>query len=168
MLAVLLTPRKALYVALSGSGTALGAASFAEHVADLSPCSLCLYQRDVYWAVVALSIAGIVGRPTTAMCRVCVFSIAVSLLVGSGIALAHVGQEQGWWEEACPVPQLADISLEQAQQLLLHTSAPSCGDVQWSLFGISIAGYNALYSLSLAGLCLLMAWPRRNLSGIVP
>jgi disulfide bond formation protein DsbB len=39
-------------------------------------------------------------------------------------------------------------------------SIPSCDQVAWSLFGVSMAGYNLLASLGLAGFAGLAAWHR--------
>ena len=54
-------------------------------------------------------------------------------------------------------PDVADLILgyverQEHECRLLETEFVACDQVPWSLFGISIAGYNALASLLLAGL----------------
>jgi disulfide bond formation protein DsbB len=39
--------------------------------------------------------------------------------------------------------------------LLDQPAAPPCDQVQWSLFGISMAGYNMLYAALLAAITLI-------------
>ena len=78
---------------------------------------------------------------------------ALGFLVGAGIAFYHVGVEQQWWPGtgAC-VGTAADSAqtIEELRAQLLTAPVVRCDDVGWSLFGISMAGYNGIFSLALA------------------
>ncbi|MBT3703786.1 MAG: disulfide bond formation protein B, partial [Alphaproteobacteria bacterium] len=53
-------------------------------------------------------------------------------------------------------------SIDELRAQIMATPVIRCNDIQWSLFGISMAGYNVLTSLALAGFALLAAKRNRN------
>jgi disulfide bond formation protein DsbB len=86
---------------------------------------------------------------------------SVIFLVGGGLALFHVGVEQHWWAgpAACSGGVGGAKSVEDLISALSRPiNIPSCDQVAWSLFGVSMAGYNVLASLVLAGFSGLAAW----------
>jgi disulfide bond formation protein DsbB len=80
----------------------------------------------------------------------------VAALAGTGIAVFHVGVEQHWWQGTaeCGSTLGAASSIEDMRRMLLAQPVVRCDEVAWSLFGISMAGYNALISLGLAAFAL--------------
>ena len=79
---------------------------------------------------------------------------ALTLLVGAGIAAYHVGVEQGWWQgpATCTTPDPGAIAPGDLLNQILQTPVVLCDQVAWSLFGVSMAGWNAVLSLVLAAL----------------
>jgi disulfide bond formation protein DsbB len=78
----------------------------------------------------------------------------------AGLALYHVGVEQHWWAgpASCSGGLGTVRSVEDLAALLSKPiSIPSCDKVAWSLFGVSMAGYNLLACVGLAGFCALAA-----------
>jgi len=72
-------------------------------------------------------------------------------LANSGLAVYHVGVEQHWWASAaCSGAPPGELTFEQMQQSLIKGEPKACDTVDWQLFGISMAGYNIVYSLLLA------------------
>ena len=74
-------------------------------------------------------------------------------VVGTGIALYHVGVEQQWWPgtSGCGAGALSGAGgLEALRQQIESAPIVRCSDVPWSLVGISMAGYNAILSAALA------------------
>ncbi|MGA9658627.1 MAG: disulfide bond formation protein B, partial [Asticcacaulis sp.] len=75
----------------------------------------------------------------------------------------HAGVELKWWTgpQSCTASG-KDISLDQMAAFLAGatTKAPMCDVAQWRMFGISMAGYNAIVSAILAMLSFLasMRW----------
>ena len=49
------------------------------------------------------------------------------------------------------------MTIDELREHLLQAPIVRCDEVAWSLFSISMAGYNVLTSLALAGSCLWLA-----------
>jgi disulfide bond formation protein DsbB len=158
-----LTPARAVSLVLAASIAVLGAALLSQYVGGLRPCVLCLYQRVPYVLTIVLSglalAAFLAGRLRPVVARWVLGACAAVFLVGAGIAAYHVGVEQGWWAgtASCTGPDLNTMTLEQLREHLLAAPIVRCDEVAWSLFGISMAGYNVLTSLALAGASLWLA-----------
>jgi disulfide bond formation protein DsbB len=117
----------------------------------LQPCALCLKQREWHWGVVAVSaLALIVIRFRPAWTRWAIVIIGLVLLGSAGMAGYHVAVEQKWLVAQCDVGgavNAMDLSLDNLGEEL---NPPRCDEIAWSLFGISMAGYNLIVSLLLA------------------
>ena len=85
-------------------------------------------------------------------CAIAAALAGLALLVGAGIAGYHVGVEQGWWAgpAGCSAPAFAGMDVAQLRAALEATPVIRCDEIPWSLFGLSMAGYNFLLSLVLA------------------
>ena len=148
------------------SALMLGAAHWFESQ-GLPPCPLCLRQREVYWA--ALAVAGpavawaLISRAkgTPRLAAFCLFAI---FTVGVITATFHAGGEQDWW--TLPATCMGSTESINAGDILASLEAPatmpSCGDIAWSWLGLSMATWNALISLVLAGLSLVAAMRPRD------
>ena len=79
----------------------------------------------------------------------------LAFLVGAGIAGYQVGVELSWFESSCATP-ITGTTVEKLRASLLAAPVVRCDEVAWSLWGISMAGWNALLSLAL-GLAALYA-----------
>ncbi len=145
----------ALMVAIGLAALAIALA--AEHWGGLAPCVLCLYQRAGYLGAVVFGLVGLAVPDRSRARRAAVFLGAVAFLSVASVAFYHVGVEQLWWRgtAACHAPSLdLDASIETLRQQLLETSFGPCDRVAWSLFGVSMAGYNFLGALGFAGASL--------------
>ena len=134
----------------------LGTALASQYFGGLQPCVLCVYQRLPYVAVIAIAAAALFLPPGP---RAVALGLAgLALLTGTGIAVFHVGVEQHWWQGTaeCGSAAAAD-SLEALRAQVLTAPTVRCDEVAWSFLGISMAGYNALVSLALAGASLFAA-----------
>jgi disulfide bond formation protein DsbB len=160
----------AVGVVLAASILVLGTALLSQYVGGLQPCVLCLYQRAPY--VITIVVSGLAlglatGWPRLVPTRGVLAVCAAVFLIGAGIAAYHVGVEQGWWigTDACAGPDLQATTAAELREQLLRAPIVRCDDVAWSIFGISMAGYNFLVSLVLAGGCLWLAraQPHRGL-----
>lgn len=145
-----------------GLGTAavlllLGALGF-QYFAHLPPCELCLWQR---WPHVAAAVVGL-GGPLLIRFRLAelgtawgIAALAALLVAISGaVGAYHAGIEWHWW----PGPQSCTGSAFQYDGGHLDLNAPvvMCDRAAWRLFGISLAGYNALISFGLAALAAFL------------
>jgi len=149
-----LTMRSFAAVALVASAAVLGGALVSQYWGGLIPCELCLLERWPWRAAIAIAlIALLIGRrpalPWVALL------LAVVYAVGSAFAFYHVGVEQHWFAgpSACTAAPSGAMTLAQMKAQLLATPAVLCDKVQWSLFGVSLAGWNLLASLIMAAIC---------------
>lgn len=139
---------------------ALAGAYFFQYVVGLAPCSLCLLQRIPHALIAALGLAAFVlarkGKVKPA--ALLIFLAGVTALGESALAGYHAGVEQHWWVsflEACTVP--VDTGAVNLLQRLEQTAAVRCDEIPWSLFGVSMAGYNAILSLGMGVYGILAA-----------
>ena len=145
------------------SAAALGTAYVAQYVFGLAPCELCLAQRVPY-ALAGLIALGALFLPADGPAPTWVATISGGLfLIGSAIALYHVGVEQHWWTSvtACGGPPPV-LTLDQLQAGMTKPAVVPCDQPAWTLGGISMAGYNAAASLILGTAALTMAWRLRR------
>lgn len=135
---------------LLASGAILGAALASQYWGGLAPCELCYWQR---WAHVAAMAPALMALFAPGRARAVLLGLAALVLLGSaGIALFHAGVEQKWWAglSGCGVTGGAD-SIADLKAQIMAAPVVRCDDIAWSLMGISMAGWNALASLALAG-----------------
>lgn len=151
-------PRPAAALVVAVSLFALGAAFAFQHIGGLAPCILCIWQRYPYGVAIALGVAAflLAGKPQAA--RALIALVGLVLLVDAAIAAFHVGVEQKWWQGTaeCGGNLSAGISAGDLKAQLLAAPVVRCDEVPWSLFGISMAGYNFLLA-AVSGLAAL-AW----------
>jgi len=141
-----------LALALASAALLLGALAF-QYLGGFRPCVLCIWQRWPHGVVIALGLLGLVPGLGPMARRGLVALAGIVLLIGAGIAAYHVGVEEKIFAgtKGCvggPISGAA--SLAEARERLLNAPVVRCDEVTWSLFGISMAGYNALFSLVLA------------------
>ena len=149
--------------ALICSAAMLAAAHAFERFGNFLPCPLCLRQREVYWAAISVAIVSLVVMRLWPAYRLTIaFNLILGLvfLTGAVIAGYHTGVEWGWWQgpadcSGAPGDALSG-SLSQIDFDKRYATV-SCSDAAWRMFGISMAGYNTLVSLALAGLSSLFA-----------
>ena len=151
----MITSRRLAGLILGASVAALAGAFFAEYVMGLAPCPLCLYQRFPYGATILLGAFALAGRGGWPLLAI---ALAGALFAGeAGLAFYHVGVEQHWWAglDACAQAGATPETVDELRTLLLdEPPPPPCDVVPWSLFGVSMAGYNVLYAAVLAGISL--------------
>ncbi|MTJ81217.1 MAG: disulfide bond formation protein B [Telmatospirillum sp.] len=153
------SPRLYPALLLLACAGAMATALITQYGFGLPPCPLCIYQRIPYVTAGVLSALALKAPP-----RVRLFLVglcALAFLIDSGIAVYHVGVEQHLWESSCvggANPQAN--SAADLQALLAGPPPVPCDRVPWSIFGISMAGYNAMFAFCLA---LFSGWSVRRL-----
>lgn len=136
-------------LAIVASGAMLAAAHAFQRFGGLQPCPLCLDQRNWHWAVVAVSLLALLAlRVRPGLTRWAAVLIGLVLLGSAGMAAYHVAVEQHWVVAQCD----ARIDPNDIRPLDFGEiyEVPRCDEIAWSLFGVSMAGYNALISFLLA------------------
>jgi len=151
---MILTTRAFAGFVLSASGVVLGAALLSQYWGGLAPCELCLLQRWPWAAAIAVSLVAIAAGSRPALPWVALV-LATLFALGGAIAFYHVGVEQHWFAgpSACTASSGGATTLEDMKRQILGTAPVLCDRVQWSLFGVSMAGWNLFASLGMAGVC---------------
>ncbi|MFS0772446.1 disulfide bond formation protein B [Sphingomonas sp. 1P08PE] len=118
-------------------------------IGGLYPCELCHWQRwPHYAALVVAGLAFLVSPPGARRALVVVAALAIA--VSGAIGVAHAGVEYGWWKGFTACTSTIDFTgLAPAQRLDAIMKAPliRCDRAPWTLGGVSLAGFNALFSL---------------------
>lgn len=149
--------------AIAASVFMLAAAHAFERFALLAPCPLCLRQREVYWAVIAMAGTGLVLarlRQTPRFMMALNVLIGLVFVVGAMVAIYHAGVEWRWLPapDGCAAAAPGDILSASLDNLNERQATASCLDAPWVMLGLSMAGWNALASLALAALSLAAAF----------
>lgn len=133
---------------LTGSAALLGGALLFQHVGGLYPCEMCIWQRWPHVAALGLGLIAWALRSNRAV----VALAALAVLVSAALGLFHAGVELKWWEgvTACSA-SVASGSPADIMASILNTPLVRCDAVAWSLFGISMAGWNAILSTGIGG-----------------
>jgi disulfide bond formation protein DsbB len=140
---------------------ALATALASQYWGGLYPCVLCIYQRYAYGAAAAFAALAFIGAGSPTAHRLLLVLTGLAFVAGAAIAVFHVGVEQRWWQgtAACHAPQVpADATPAQLRDILLNQPFAPCDVVPWSLFGISMAGFNVLAYALLAALSFWAAF----------
>lgn len=123
----------------------LGALGF-QYLGHLAPCEMCHWQR---WPHIAAAVTGLaVAQAWTREMRPLAI-LTVVLVAASGLIGAYqAGMQFGW----LPGPDACTV----AHPYVMGSGAPppevSCNAITWSLFGLSLAAYNAIFSLAAAAI----------------
>ena len=88
--------------------------------------------------------------------RVALWLLTLAFVATAAIAVFHVGVEQKWWEgtAACTGPSFVGMTPEEMEKAINEAPIVRCDVPAWTMFGISMAGYNILYALALAAFTL--------------
>ena len=150
--------RALLFAALLGPAAVLGAALVSQYVGGLNPCPMCIWQRWPHAIAIVLAAIAILLAPRP-IARWALFAGSAALLVGAGIGAFHAGVELGYWEgpSTCVGGDISQLTTEQLIAQIRNAPLVRCDEVPWSFLGVSMAGWNAILSIGLAGLTLAAA-----------
>jgi len=141
--------------ALGSAALLLGAFGF-QHLGGYAPCKMCLWQRWPHAAAVLIGAVLLFGGP-----RVLAWFGAAAAAVTAAIGAYHAGVEWGWWPgpSSCTGGGLDMGSMDGGS--LLSTEGPvglvMCDEIVWQLLGLSMAGWNAVFSAVLVVLWVMAA-----------
>ncbi len=139
----------------------LGGALASQYIGGLAPCEMCIWQRWPHGFAIA---TGFIGGGLVALDvlpRKLATYLAVAaiggLLITGAIGVFHAGVEWKLW----PGPsECTGFGYVPGQEDFKPLQIVRCDEAQWRLLGISLAGYNAIFSLAAAAIAARML--RRN------
>lgn len=135
---------------------AMLAAAHAFEAAGYQPCELCFRQREIYWAAAAFGLTGFVARwfwRSPLRLRTFAVLLGLAFLVGAVVAAYHAGVEWKFW----PGPTTCGVVGGGSGVSLSDLDKPAiivpCDEAAWRdpIARLSMAGWNALVSMALAG-----------------
>ena len=132
-----------------------------------APCTLCLRQREVYWAAMVIALVALIVAQGRGARLAWLFDalLALTFLYGAGLAFYHSGVEWKWWPgpESCAATG-ATASAEALDALLggAKLKPPACDEPNWWFLGLTMANWNTLVQLGLASLGAVAAVRRRR------
>lgn len=141
--------RKAQWLALIVPAALLAGAWGSQLIGGLFPCEMCHWQRWPHYAAVGIALAAFVpGMPKRPLIALATIAIAVSGVIG----VLHAGVEYKWWQGFTGCTSTLDLSSNDPLAAIMKAPPVRCDQPQWTLFGVSLAGFNAAFSLAGAAL----------------
>jgi disulfide bond formation protein DsbB len=147
------------------ASAAMLATAHAFQAAGYRPCLLCLRQREVYWAAIAIAVAALVAPrlwKSPFLPRAGNALLGGAFLVGFGVAAYHAGVEWKWWPGPATCANLGGGAItadDIAAALGASVKVVPCDEVAWSdpVLNLSMAAWNALVSVGLSGFSFFAA-----------
>jgi disulfide bond formation protein DsbB len=150
-------------IALLLPAALLAGAYGSQYLGGLYPCEMCWWQRYAHMAAVLLAALAFTGPAGSRRAVTMTLAAALAIAVSGAIGVYHAGVEAKIFEGFTTCTALSK-SANTADLLKQITHAPliRCDQVQFRFLGISMAGWNAIISLSGAALILTLAVKARR------
>jgi disulfide bond formation protein DsbB len=145
---------RSLVAIAAGGSLALLAGAFLFQSLGYAPCKLCLWQRWPHAVAILLG-----GLFLLSGWRLLPWTGALAALATAGLGFYHSGVERGLFEgpTACTSNAIAGLSADELLDQIVAAPLVRCDEVAWSLMGLSMASWNAFFSLALALLWVMAA-----------
>ena len=128
---------------------ALVSAYFIEYILAHQPCNLCLIERLPYIASIIIILLGLILKKFEKFILILLVLIFISATI---ISFYHFGIEQGFFKESLVCVANNEINILNKEELLkkFQKTVVSCKDVDFTLFGLSLATINTIISFILS------------------
>ena len=132
---------------------ALIAAYFIQYILGHKPCNLCLIERLPYISSIILTLLSLILKKFEKIIFILLALIFISATI---ISFYHFGIEQGFFQESLVCNSNNEINNLNKEDLLkeLQKRTISCKDVDFRLFGLSLATINTIISFILSVITL--------------
>lgn len=151
------------------AGTVLVALAF-EHIGGLIPCALCLQERIPYYIgalLTGLAVLLALVRRWPVLIQLLFVAVFLLMAADAGLSAYHAGVEWGWWAGPAGCSGNGAMESQNAQDLFAvfdEVRPVPCDTPALVVFGLSMAGWNAVASLFYAALAFaaafIMRWKR--------
>lgn len=158
------TVKTARWVALGVPLALMAGALGSQYIGGLHPCEMCHWQRWPHYAAILVALLSFL-MPNRLVTMSLIGCAALLIATSGVIGILHAGVEYHWWPgfTPCAAEVPAGMSGLDIINTIQNKPLVSCDIPQWDLFGISLAGWNALISLggAVAVFVLLFKGARR-------
>ena len=133
---------------LFGLSLSLISAYIIEYGLGHKPCKLCIYQRFPYIISILLILSILLFKKNI---KIHLLLLGIISLLGAVLAFYHFVIEQGFFNESivCESQNLEESLSKQDILEQLKQNTVSCKDVNFTLFGLSLASINTVVSFIL-------------------
>ena len=141
----------------------LGGALGSQYLGGLHPCEMCYWQRWPHAAAVVFAALAFTGAATSSRSRMLTLLAAAAIAISGAIGVYHAGVEAKIFEGITTCTALPrGASTADLLKQITHAPLVRCDQVQFEFLGISMAGWNAILSLSGAALITFLTLRDRN------
>ncbi len=137
-------------------------ALFIEFFLKIKPCILCIYQRYPYYIISLLSLIYFLKKDLKILLILLIILTSLASII---LSTYHVGIETGLIEEttSCKTSLNNNLSKDAILKQLESNLASSCKEVNFKLFGFSLASINIILSLILTTIYYkIYLWMKKN------
>ncbi len=133
----------------------LAGAFGSQYFGGLYPCEMCWWQRYAHMAALVPAALAFTAPAPSGRARLLTVLAALAIAVSGAIAVYHAGVEAKIFEgiTTCTATTGSGNAAELLKQII-HAPLIRCDEVQFRFLGISLAGWNAIFSLGGAALII--------------
>ena len=119
-----------------------------------APCELCWLQRWPHLIAVLIGATVLLTGWQNLS-----WAGALAAAATAAIGIYHTGVERGIWigPASCTSSGIQGLSTDELMTQILNAPLVRCNEVAWSLFGISMASWNAVFSFALVAVWIAAA-----------
>ncbi len=145
-------PSRLGILAFLGSGALMLGALYFQYVLQLPPCELCHWQRYPHIVAVVAGAGALASYRYPRLALVLVMIATAALIATSAVGIYHAGVEYRWWAgpQSCTGSIPTGLSAEELKRRLFSTKMVRCDETAWSMWGLSMAAWNAVISAAFA------------------
>lgn len=141
----------------------LAGALGSQYLGGLTPCDMCHWQRWPHYTAVALALLALVLKGSPGASRTLVLLAALAILTSGAIGVYHAGVEAHIFKGFTRCTSTASQgSADELLRQIMAAPLVRCDDVQFRFLGISMAGWNAILSVSSSLAILWLALGKRR------
>ena len=131
------------------SSLMLLSAFYLEYFHNAFPCDLCITQRWFHALIISYSLITIfISKSSFFTNKLILIGLSITWIASSVAGLYHFGIEMNFWKGPDECSSAIDFS-KDTLKYLLNKSPIKCDEVMFKVFGLSLAGWNAIMSFAM-------------------
>ena len=141
----------------------LAGAFGSQYLGGLYPCEMCWWQRYAHMAALVPAALAFTAPAGSRLSRILTLVAALGIAVSGAIGVYHAGVEAKIFEGFTQCTATGKgLSAAELLKQITHAPLVRCDEIQFQFLGISMAGWNAILSLSGATLILILGLKGRH------
>lgn len=145
------------WLALLAPALLLGGAYVSQYGFGLYPCEMCWWQRYAHFAALPFALLAFALPKQKGPIALAALAVLASGLIGG----FHAGVEFGWWQGLTACSATPGAGGGDPLEAIMNAPIISCNVPQWTLLGVSLAGFNFLFSTVAALVIFALLGKRR-------